>query len=209
MKANDIVKTLDENFPNPKCELEFNNDYELVLSTMLSAQTTDKRVNMVMKDVYKKYNTLEKLNNLSLKEIESLISSIGLYKNKAKYFKKITEALLPYEKVPNDREFLQSIPGVGRKSANVILSVIYNEPYIAVDTHVTRVSKRFGIAKENDDVLTIENKLYKYFKNYDYKKVGEQLVLFGRYVCLSKKPNRNMCSLYNECNAKDKIKKED
>ena len=209
MKASSIIEELDKKFPNPKCELEFNNDYELVLSTMLSAQTTDKRVNLVTKDIYKKYNSLEKLSKLSLKEIESLISSIGLYKNKAKYFKEIVKALLPYNKVPNDRAFLESIPGVGRKSTNVILSVLYNEPYIAVDTHVTRVSKRFGIAKEKDDVLTIEKKLYKFFKASDYKKVGEQLVLFGRYHCTSKNPNCHECGLYNECQSKDKIKKED
>ncbi len=208
MKASKVVNVLNEKFPNPKCELEFTHDYELLLSTMLSAQTTDKRVNMVMNDVYKKYNTLGKLNNLTVKEIENLISSIGLYKNKAKYFKEIVNALLPYEKVPNDREFLQSLPGVGRKSANVVLSVLYNEPYIAVDTHVTRVSKRLDIAKESDDVLKIENKLYKYFKEYDYKKVGEQLVLFGRYICTSKKPNCHLCGLYKECNSKDKIKEE-
>jgi endonuclease-3 len=209
MKKDNVIKALDEKFPNPKCELEFNHDYELVISTMLSAQTTDKRVNMVMKDVYKKYNTLDKLNNLSISEIEKLISSVGLYKTKAKYFKEITKALLPYDRVPNDRKFLQSIPGVGRKSTNVILSVLYNEPYIAVDTHVSRVSKRFGITKEKDDVLTIENKLYKYFNNVDYKKVGEQLVLYGRYVCTSKKPNCSICPLYIECTSKDKQKMED
>lgn len=208
MKANNIVDVLNNNFPSPKCELEFTHDYELVLSTMLSAQTTDKRVNMVMNEVYKKYDSLEKLNSLTVKDIEKLISSIGLYKNKAKYFKEIVTALLPYEKVPNDRDFLQSIPGVGRKSANVILSVLYNEPYIAVDTHVTRVSKRLGIAKETDDVFEIENKLYKFFKGCDYKEVGEQLVLFGRYVCTSKKPNCHICGLYRECNSKDKIKEE-
>lgn len=208
MKASSIIKELDNKFPNPKSELEFNHDYELVISTMLSAQTTDKRVNLVTKEIYKKYDTLEKLNKLSIKEIESLISSLGFYKNKAKYFKEITKTLINYEKVPNNREFLESIPGVGRKSANVILSVLYNEPYIAVDTHVTRVSKRFGIANSKDNVLTIENKLYKKFKGYKYSKIGEQLVLFGRYICVSKKPNCSMCGLYYECNAKDKIKKD-
>lgn len=208
MRPSSIVKVLDDNFPSPKCELEFNHDYELVISTMLSAQTTDKRVNIVTKEIYEKYDTLEKLNNLSIKEIENLISSIGLYKNKAKYFKEITNVLINYDKVPNDRNLLESIPGVGRKSTNVILSVLYNEPYIAVDTHVARVSKRFGISKSDDDVLTIEKKLYKKFKNNDYKKIGQQLVLFGRYICVSKKPNCNMCGLYNECKAYDKIKKD-
>lgn len=208
MKVNNVVKVLNENFPNPKCELEFTHDYELVISTMLSAQTTDKRVNLVMKDIYKKYNTLEKLNKLSVERIEKLITSLGFYKSKAKYFKEITNALIPYDKVPNDRKFLESIPGVGRKSANVILSVLYNESYIAVDTHVTRVSKRLGVAKEKDDVVMIENKLYKYFKGFDYKKIGQQLVLYGRYICTSKKPNCHLCNLYNECKSKDKTKEE-
>ena len=208
MRVDSVIKVLDDNFPNPKSELEFTRDYEIVLSTMLSAQTTDRRVNLVMRDVYKKYDTLEKLNNLSIEEIEKLISSLGFYKSKAKYFKEITKALLPYDKVPNDRKFLESIPGVGRKSTNVILAVLYNEPYIAVDTHVTRVSKRFKIAKKKDDVLTIEKKLYKYFKGYDYQKVGEQLVLFGRYICTSQKPKCHECGLYKECNSKDKIKEE-
>lgn len=208
MKANSIIKVLNENFPNPKSELEFTHDYELVLSTMLSAQTTDKRVNTVMKEVYKKYNTLQELNDLSIKEIENYISSLGFYKNKAKYFKEITQALLPYNKVPNDRKFLEKIPGVGRKSTNVILSILYNEPYIAVDTHVTRVSKRLNIANKKDNVLIIENKLYKYFKNYDYKDIGEQLVLFGRYICTSKSPKCHLCGLYKECKSIDKIKKE-
>ena len=204
-----VEKALDENFKNPRCELEFTRDYELVISTMLSAQTTDARVNMVTKEIYKKYDSLEKLSKLTIPEIEKLISSIGLYKNKAKYFKEIVNSLLPYEKVPNDRDFLENIPGLGRKSANVILSVLYDEEYIPVDTHVTRVSKRLEIAKDNDDVLTIEKKLYKFFKGSSYKKVGEQLVLFGRYICLSKKPNCHMCSLYKECKSKDKIKLED
>lgn len=209
MKASSIIKELDSKFPNPKSELEFNRDYEIVISTMLSAQTTDKRVNLVTKDIYKKYDSLEKLDKLSIDEIERLISSLGFYKVKARYFKEIVSALLPYDKVPNDRKFLESIPGVGRKSTNVILSVLYDEPYIAVDTHVTRISKRFGIVKDKDDVTNIEKKLYKFFKGEDFKKLGEQLVLFGRYICVSKKPNCKMCGLYHECKAKDKIKVED
>lgn len=207
MKTIDVVKELDKSFPNPMCELLYNNDYELVLSTMLSAQTTDKRVNLVMQPIYKKYNTLQKLNELTIEEISSLISSIGLYKNKAKYFKEITKKLIKYKKVPNNRELLENIPGLGRKSVNVILSVLYNEPFIAVDTHVNRVSKRLEICNSTDDVSIVEKKLYKFFKGYDYKRIGQQLVLFGRYKCTSKKPCCFECSLYDECNAKDKLKK--
>ena len=186
MKASSIIKELDNKFPNPKSELEFNKDYEIVISTMLSAQTTDKRVNLVTKDIYKKY-----------------------YKTKARYFKEIVNALLPYDKVPNDRKFLESIPGVGRKSTNVILAVLYDEPFILCDGNGILHPKRFGIALDKDDVLIVENKLYKYFKGNDYKKIGEQLVLFGRYICTSKNPNCKTCGLYNECKSKDKIKEED
>lgn len=207
MRANKIVEGLNECFPNPKCELLFSKDYELVISVMLSAQSTDARVNMTMKPIYEKYNSLEKLNSLSIEEIKNLISSIGLYKTKTKYFKSITETLIKYDKVPNDRNLLESIPGIGRKSTNVILSVLYNEPFIAVDTHVSRVSKRLDIASHNDDVVVIENKLYKFFKEFDYKRIGEQLVLFGRYVCVSKKPRCEECPIYDECNSKDKIKR--
>lgn len=205
MNAKYIINGLNKLYPNPKTELEFNKDYELVLSTMLSAQTTDKRVNMVMKPIYEKYNSLEKLNELSVEEISKLICSFGLYKVKAKYFKEIVKELIKYDKVPNNREILESIPGVGRKSTNVILSVLYDEPYIAVDTHVTRVSKRLGLAYENDDVLKIENKLYEYFKDFISSKLGHQLVLFGRYTCVSKKPNCKECPFKEECPSEDKI----
>lgn len=204
MEVKNIVNGLNLLYPNPVCELNFKKDYELVISVMLSAQTTDKRVNMVTEYIYDKYDSLEKLNELSIEEISSLINTVGLYKVKSVYFKKIVEELIKYDKVPQDRNLLESIPGLGRKSANVILSVLYNEPYIAVDTHVTRVSKRLDIASDNDDVLVIEKKLYKFFEGYDYKKIGQQLVLFGRYTCTSKKPNCSKCPLIKSCTYKDK-----
>ncbi len=205
MRAEVIAKELNKLYPGGKIELEFKHDYELVLSTMLSAQTTDKRVNMIMVPIYEKYNSLEKLNELSSEEVSNLICSIGLYKVKTKYFKEIVRELMKYDKVPNDRRILESIPGVGRKSVNVILSVLYNEPFIAVDTHVTRISKRFGIADNNDDVLKIESKLYKFFGDLVSSELGHQLVLFGRYVCVSKKPRCMECPLNKECTSKDKI----
>lgn len=200
-----ILKGLNDVFPEAKTELFYNKDYELVISTVLSAQTTDKRVNLVMEPIYKEYDSLEKLNKLSLEEIEKLISSIGLYKTKAKYFKAIVEELIKYDKVPNDRKILESISGVGRKSTNLILSVLYNEPFIAVDTHVTRISKRLGIANEVDDVLKIEEKLYSYFGDSVSNKLAQQLVLFGRYICESKKPKCNECPFNKECTSKDKL----
>jgi endonuclease-3 len=152
-----IVSYLDYLFEDPKCELNYTKDYELVLSVMLSAQTTDKGVNRVTSNLYKKYDTLQKLNTLSIKEIEDYIRSIGFYRVKSINFKKIVERLLEIGYVPNDRKFLESLPGVGRKTASVVLAHLFNEPSFAVDTHVFRVSKRLGITKEKDDVLVTED----------------------------------------------------
>lgn len=205
MKPEHILSELNRLYSEAKTELYYTKDYELVISTVLSAQTTDKRVNLVMKPIYDKYDSLEKLNSLTVEEISQLICSIGLYKTKAKYFKEIVKELIKYDKVPNDRKILESLPGVGRKSANLILSVLYNEPFIAVDTHVTRISKRLGIANESDDVLKIEKKIYDFFKGHISSKLGQQLVLFGRYLCESKKPKCSECPFKNECTSKDKV----
>lgn len=203
MNKQDINAYLDTLFPNPKCELIYTKDYELLLSVMLSAQTTDKRVNMVTKDLYKEYNTLEKLNTLSVSEIENHIKSIGFHKTKAINFKHIVEHLLPLGYVPNDREFLESLRGVGRKTASVVLAELYNEPNFAVDTHVHRVSRRLGITKPSDDVLKTEQKVKKYFNKEEWNKVNSQFVLFGRYYCKSINPECGTCKLKHICKEKD------
>ena len=171
---------------------------------MLSAQSTDKRVNAVTREMFSELDSLEKLDNLSLEEVMEYIKTIGMYRQKAKHFKNIVSELKKIGYVPNDREFLEGLSGVGRKSTNVILSVLYNEPCIAVDTHVTRVSKRLGLASEKDDVLVIEKKLMKFFPKESWIKVHQQLVLFGRYFCLSKKPKCSGCKFINVCREKDK-----
>ena len=203
MNSELIKKELDLLFPNPICELVYSKDYELVLSVMLSAQTKDSRVNEVTKDLYKKYNTLEKLNTLSIEEIEKSISSIGLYKTKAKNFKTIVSELCKKGYVPNDRDYLESLPGVGRKTTSVVLSNLFNEPNFAVDTHVHRVSRLLGISEVNDDVLVTEEKLKKYFNVDDWNRVNSQMVLFGRYYCMSKKPQCNNCKLKSICTKKE------
>lgn len=198
-----INKALDEYFPNPKCELIYNKDYELVLAVMLSAQCTDKRVNMVTKDLFKKYDSLDELNKLSIEDIEKEIKSIGMYRNKAKHFKGIIEGLISYgSTVPNDREKLEKLPGIGRKTANVVLSTLFNVPCIAVDTHVSRVSKRLGLVNDNDDVLKIEKKLMRLFPKEDWNKTHYQMVLFGRYYCFAKNPSCNNCKLKSICKEK-------
>lgn len=198
MKADNIIKYLDELIPNPKCELEYNKDYELLIATMLSAQTTDKRVNMVTKVLFSKYPSLTDLKNADVNDLKEIIKSIGNYNKKAQNIIDIATKLEPLGYVPNDREFLESLNGVGRKTTNVVLSNIYNENLVAVDTHVERVSKRLEIADMKDDVLTVEKKLNKYFKNYDLKRIHHQLVLFGRYHCKSRNPECNTCKL--KCN---------
>ena len=147
---NTILNYLDELIPNPKCELEYNKDYELLIAVMLSAQTTDKRVNQVTKELFKKYNTLDKLKDAELCVIQGYIKVLGNYTKKSKAVINIANTLYnKYDKkVPNNRSLLEDLPMVGRKTTNVVLSELYGIPNIAVDTHVERVSKRLKLAKE-------------------------------------------------------------
>ena len=194
-----IVNYLNELFPDARCELNYSKDYELLLSVMLSAQTTDKSVNNVTKDLYSKYDTLDKLNDLSEEEISSYIKPIGFHKVKSHNFKLIVNQLKEIGYVPRDRDFLESLPGVGRKTASVVLAHLFDEPSFAVDTHVFRVSKRLGITTKKDDVLKTEKKLKKYFNKEEWNRVNSQLVLFGRYNCTSKKPKCENCKLKSIC----------
>ncbi len=202
----EIINYLDELFPNPKCELNYNKDYELLIAVMLSAQTTDKRVNMVTDVLFKKYDTLEKLSNADINDVINIIRPIGTFNKKAENVIKISKSLLKDKNgiVPNDREYLESLSGVGRKTTNVVLSNLYNEPCIAVDTHVSRVSKRLNLAKENDDVLVIEKKLNKKFPNDKLCRLHHQMVLFGRYYCKAKNPLCENCKLKSICKEKKK-----
>lgn len=196
-----IEEYLDELFPNPKCELEFNKDYELLIAVVLSAQTTDKRVNMVTKVLFDKYNSLEELKNADINDLKNIIRSLGSFNKKAHYIKDIATILYDkYNKImPRNREDLESLPGVGRKTINVVFGELGIEPQIAVDTHVERVSKRLYLAKENDNVYDIEMKLRKKFKKETWSKRHKQLVLFGRYYCKAIKPNCDNCGLKNIC----------
>ena len=199
-----ITDYLDELFPNPHCELEFNKDYELLIAVMLSAQTTDKRVNMVTDILFKKYDTLEKLSKADINDIKEIIKPIGTFNKKAKNIISISKSLLEDKNgiVPNDREYLESLSGVGRKTTNVVLSNLYDVPCIAVDTHVSRVCKRLGIADINDDVLEIEKKLNEKFSKKQLSRLHHQLVLFGRYYCKAKVPLCENCKLKNICKEK-------
>lgn len=206
MMSNRISLYLDELFPNPKCELIYHNDYELLICVVLSAQTTDKRVNSVTPILFGRYNNLELLKNADLDDIENIIRPIGSFRKKAYYIKEIARILYDnYNSVvPRDRDVLMTFPGVGRKTINVFLSEFYNEPAIAVDTHVQRIAKRLKIAKSSDNVLAVERKLNKFFPQNEWGKRHLQLVLFGRYYCKAIKPECSTCKLYDICIEKKK-----
>ena len=198
---NSIVEYLDLIIPNPHCELNYTKDYELLISVMLSAQTTDKMVNKVTSILYKKYDTIDKLSSANIADIKSIIKPLGNYNKKAINIIEISKRLIQDTNgvVINDRVYLESLPGVGRKTTNVVLANVYNEDVIAVDTHVARVSKRLGIASYNDDVLVIEKKLNKKFPKDSLGRLHHQLVLFGRYYCKAKNPECHSCKLYEVC----------
>lgn len=202
----EITNYLDELYPNPRCELNYNKDYELLIAVVLSAQTTDKRVNKVTEVLFKKYPSLEALKDANVKDIEDIIKEIGTFRKKAIFVKEISTYLVDNcnSKVPNDRKILESLNGVGRKTANVVLSNLFDEPAIAVDTHVSRVSKRLGLAFKNDDVDKIEKKLMKRLDKSRWSKTHHQLVLFGRYNCKAIKPECMNCKLKDICKEKNK-----
>ncbi|MBR2678986.1 MAG: endonuclease III [Bacilli bacterium] len=206
MKTKVIEDYLDYLFPNPECELIYHTDYELLIAVVLSAQSTDKRVNTVMPIILDKYPTLNDLKEADLSDLETIVRPVGSQHKKAAYIKNIATILVDkYNSiVPRDRDKLIELSGVGRKTANVFLSEYYNEPAIAVDTHVERVSKRLGLANKNDDVLKIENKLMKKFSKDKWAKLHLQLVLFGRYHCKAIKPECSNCRLIDICKEKKK-----
>ncbi len=200
MMNNDILRKLDIMISDPKCELEYEKDYELLIATVLSAQTTDKRVNEVTKKLWKKYDIFS-LATANIRDVENIIRPCGTYTKKAKYLVEIASSLVKYYNgiVPNDRNYLENLPGVGHKTCNVVLSNIYNVEALAVDTHVTRVSKRLNLVKEKDNVLQIEKKLMKVIPKNEWIRRHHQLVLFGRYICKSKKPLCDNCLLKEYC----------
>ncbi|NLA33733.1 MAG: endonuclease III [Tenericutes bacterium] len=201
MNKDEIVNYLNKIISNPVCELNYSKDYELLISVMLSAQSTDKRVNKVTEELYNKYSNIYLLNEASVKEIETIIKPIGTYKRKSFYIKEIVANLIKDwdGRVPRDRNYLEQLPGIGRKSTNVVLAELYNLPTIAVDTHVTRISKRLGLANENDSVRKIEEKLMKIFPQKDWNKINHQLILFGRYYCKARNPDCENCLLKKDC----------
>lgn len=206
MIQNKLIEYLDYLFPNPKCELTYQTDYQLLMAVVLSAQSTDKRVNSVTPIIFSKYPTLEELANALLTDLEDIIRPVGSFRKKASYLKEIASRLVNEFDgvVPTDRDILESFPGVGRKTVNVFLAEFYHYPAIAVDTHVERVSKRLKLAYQKDSVLDVERKLMKKVPKERRAKFHLQMVLFGRYYCKAVKPLCKDCPLKEYCREKKK-----
>ena len=204
MKTNivHLLNYLDELFPHASCELFYTKDYELVIAVMLSAQTTDKSVNAVTTVLFNKYKSLDGLNAASLEDIEEILKPIGLYKNKAKNLKGIVKDLI--EKfnyvVPSDKDLLQTLPGVGNKTAGVIRAEIFKIPDLPVDTHILRISKRLNLAKKDDEPIDVERKLKKIIPEERWIKSHHQLIHFGRYFCTARSPKCAECKIKDSCN---------
>ena len=195
---------MDEIYPNVGCELKYTKDYELVIAVMLSAQTTDISVNRVTSTLFSKYSSLEEMSNAPLSDVEGIIHSIGLYKNKAKNVIAIAQTLLKdYGGVlPSDKDELQKLPGVGNKTAGVIRAEIFAIPDLPVDTHILRISKRLKLADANDDSYKTEMKLKKVFPKERWIKTHHQLIHFGRDICVARNPHCENCKLAAFCTKK-------
>ena len=196
ISLNELIKSLDLMFPNAKCELNYNNLFELIIAVSLSAQTTDKRVNEVTKILFSKYGNYELLKDANISEVENILKPLGMYKIKAKNIIELSKKIDSLGFIPNSYETLTSLPGVGRKSANVILSEYFKIPKIAVDTHVYRVSKRLNLA--SGSILDVENKLMELFNEDYWYYMHIHLVLLGRYICKAKNPLCDKC-LIKDC----------
>ena len=201
MQIRYCLDQMGEMFPDAHCELTHSNPFELVIAVALSAQCTDVLVNKVTKKLFEKYKAPEDYLRVPLEELQNDIRSIGLFRNKAKNIQSLCRLLLDeYDgEVPNDRDELTKLPGVGRKTANVVVSVAFNVPAIAVDTHVERVSKRLGICRWKDSVLEVEKTLMKKVPKEEWSVTHHRLIFFGRYHCKAQNPQCPSCPLLELC----------
>ncbi|MBD8070211.1 endonuclease III [Bacillus sp. PS06] len=195
------LDTMGEMYPDAHCELVHSNPFELVIAVALSAQCTDALVNKVTKSLFQKYKTPEDYLAVSLEELQTDIRSIGLFRNKAKNIQKLCQLLLDEYggELPADRDELTKLPGVGRKTANVVVSVAFNIPAIAVDTHVERVSKRLALCKWKDSVLEVEKTLMRKIPKEEWSVTHHRMIFFGRYHCKAQNPQCEICPLLDVC----------
>lgn len=196
-----IIEYFSKNMPVAETELHFKTPYELIIAVILSAQCTDKRVNQVTPAFYKEFPTPEVLANSNIDEIFKLIKSCSYPNNKAKNILAMAKMLVSDfgSVLPSDPDILQKLPGVGRKTANVLASVLYNKPVMAVDTHVFRVSERIGLTQNSKNPLETEKQLTKYFPPEILPLAHHWLILHGRYVCIARKPKCSECGLAEYC----------
>lgn len=194
-----IYELLEKSHPDAHCELNFSTPFELLVAVILSAQCTDKRVNIVAEQLFKVADTPEKIAAMPLETLEEYIHSCGFYHNKAKSLKSMAQSVVSLGGMPLDREGLMTLAGVGRKTANVVYAVAYGGNAIAVDTHVFRVSNRIGIAS-GDTPEKVEEQLMAAFDEDKWSKLHHFLIFHGRYVCTAKNPKCGECELKNCCN---------
>lgn len=204
------LDVMGEMFPDAHCELNHSNPFELVIAVALSAQCTDALVNRVTEHLFQKYKTPEDYLSVPLEELENDIRSIGLYRNKAKNIQKMCRMLIDeYDReVPRDRDEMTKLPGVGRKTANVVVSVAFGVPAIAVDTHVERISKRLGISRWKDSVTEVETVLMAKIPQEEWSAAHHRMIFFGRYHCKAQSPQCPVCPLLDLCReGKKRMKK--
>lgn len=205
-----LIQYFSEHNPNAASELDFNNSFELLVAVILSAQCTDKRVNIVTKDLFKKYPTAETMALATEEEIYALIKSVSYPNNKAKHLCGMSKMLVNDfgGQVPGTMEELTRLPGVGRKTANVILAIIYDQPAMAVDTHVFRVAHRLGIVKASASTpFEVEKELTNNFPAETIPIAHHWLILHGRYVCIARKPKCEQCGISTVCDYYKKLNK--
>jgi endonuclease-3 len=202
VRAKAIYRILSKNYPNVRCELDYKNPYQLLVATVLSAQCTDKRVNQTTPALFKKYNSIKKMAAADLKDLQRLVKSTGFYRAKAKNIKMLSQKILTEfnGKVPSDIEDLVTLPGVGRKTANVVLGHGFNIPGITVDTHFGRLSRRFGWS-DNKDPVKVEFEVGKLIPEKEWTNLSQRLIWHGRRVCHSRKPACGACVLAKLCPA--------
>ncbi len=206
--TDEILDQLEIMFPDAHCELIHKNPFELLVAVVLSAQTTDNAVNKVTPALFESFPDQKTMANADIKDIEDKIKRIGLYRNKARSIQNLSKSLLTSfdGNVPQSMKDLTSLAGVGRKTANVVRSVCFDIPSIAVDTHVERISKRLGLAKVYDSVEVVEQKLKRKIKRERWNKAHHLFIFFGRYFCTARNPQCNNCPFQNICK-KEKLEK--
>lgn len=207
-KAEKVYELLNDDYPDAKCGLDYETPFQLLVSTMLSAQATDKSVNAVTEDLYKEYPDLNAFLTLTQEEIEQKIKKIGIYKNKAKnIYNMVRELNVRFNgEVPKDMESLMSLPGVGRKTASVVLTEAFNIPAFPVDTHVFRLTRRIGLAK-GETADKVSDEMMTKLPKYKWHLMHHLLITHGRTTCTAKNPKCENCSLKEICNYYKKMKK--